>query len=359
MNRTASTPWIRDYFRELLAAALGGWNRFWFEPSDPATLGLIRILGGGMIFYTHLVWTIDLLGFFGPGGWLELDALYQPEDRRWFWSHWNWIESPTLAWIAHLLALAVFLLLTLGWWTRAMSIAAYLLTVSYAHRASFVLFGLDDINAMLAMYLMIGPSGAAYSLDNLWRKRKQRLALSTAAAAGAGQGVGAETSLLQGRAGQGRAAEPLIEPRVGATIAIRLIQLHMCVIYFFSATGKLMGVSWWDGSAIWGAVANLEYQSWDMTWLASWPLLGSAVTHITLLWELSYPALVWPRLTRPLVIALAIPLHLGIALFLGMMTFGLAMIIGNLAFVSPWIVRALLDRRPPRVSGARMAESSC
>ncbi len=55
--------------------------------------------------------------------------------------------------------------------------------------------------------------------------------------------------------------------------------------------------------------------------------------------------LVWPRLTRPIVIALGIGMHLGIGMFLGMWTFGLAMIIANLSFVSPWIVRRLLDRR--------------
>ena len=59
------------------------------------------------------------------------------------------------------------------------------------------------------------------------------------------------------------------------------------------------------------------------------------VAHLTVAWELSYCVLVWPRLTRPLVLALAVPLHLGIALFLGMITFGLVMLIGNLAFVFP------------------------
>jgi hypothetical protein len=38
-------------------------------------------------------------------------------------------------------------------------------------------------------------------------------------------------------------------------------------------------------------------------------------------------------------------MHLGIGLFLGMWTFGLAMIIANLSFVSPWVVRRILDRR--------------
>jgi hypothetical protein len=42
---------------------------------------------------------------------------------------------------------------------------------------------------------------------------------------------------------------------------------------------------------------------------------------------------------------------LGIALFLGMMTFGLVMIIANLAFVSPWVVRAVIDRNTANEGG--------
>jgi hypothetical protein len=95
----------------------------------------------------------------------------------------------------------------------------------------------------------------------------------------------------------------------------------------------------------------------DMTWLAGWPILISLLTHVTVWWELSYCVLVWPRLTRPLMLALAIPIHLGIAMFLGMMTFGLAMLIANLAFVSPWLVRRLFGRRPAEQGrgGARAA----
>ena len=46
---------VGDYFRELFGATRDGWNRFWFTPTDPATLGLIRILAGSMLFYTHLI----------------------------------------------------------------------------------------------------------------------------------------------------------------------------------------------------------------------------------------------------------------------------------------------------------------
>jgi hypothetical protein len=306
---------LADYFLELYRASLAGWNRFWFKPTDPATLGLVRILAGSMLFYTHLVWSLDLESFFGPRGWMSPEAVGLMRGREGAWTYFDWIHSSGGLWAAHIAALVVFALLTLGLFSRLMAVLAYLAAVSYANRVgTMALFGLDDINALLAMYLMIGPCGAAYSLDRLWKRK--------------------------------RAGGPLpVAPSVSANVAIRLIQIHMCVVYFFSATGKLLGATWWGGQAIWLSVGNLEYQSLDMTWLASWPLLINFLTHATVFWELSYCVLVWPRLLRPLVIAMAVPVHLGIAIALGMKTFGLVMLIGNAAFISPALVRRILDRR--------------
>ena len=69
---------MRGIFRDLrnyLADAWQAWNRFWFTPADPATLSLIRLLAGGMLFYTHLVWSLDLQAFVGQEGWLPVDYL--------------------------------------------------------------------------------------------------------------------------------------------------------------------------------------------------------------------------------------------------------------------------------------------
>jgi hypothetical protein len=117
----------------------------------------------------------------------------------------------------------------------------------------------------------------------------------------------------------------------------------MCIVYLFAGFGKLLGETWWLGTAMWGALANYEYQTLDVTWLGAWPLVINALTHLVVVWEVSYSVLVWPRLTRPLVLALAVPLHLGIAFCMGMITFGLVMLIGNLAFVSPQVVRRFLS----------------
>ena len=322
---------VTAYFRELRESTVAGWNRFWFSPSDPATLGLIRLLGGSMIFYTHLVWTIDLLGFFGPTGRINADAAREFYGEGSFsWSYLHWIDSPALLWIVHVAALIVLAMFAAGLFTRITSVLTFVIVISYIHRAPFALFGLDQINTLLALYLMVGPSGAAYSLDNVFERRDWLSFLP---------------DWLRGRPDLG-------DKSVTANIAIRLIQLHMCIIYLFAGFGKLLGGPWWDGTAMWMSFANYEYQSLDMTWLAHYPAILDFLTHLTIAWECSYIALVWPRLTRPIVIALAIPLHLGIALCMGMITFGLVMLIANLAFVSPALVRMVVD---PLASKLRFA----
>jgi hypothetical protein len=303
---------IRDWFVEMV----DGWNRFWFSPADPATLGLIRIFAGSMLFYTHLVWSLDLNAFFGPSGWLPQGAVELLQKDSYSWSYLWWLQdSPTWLWTFHLLGLVVFAMLAVGLFSRVVSVLALIIALAYVHRVPGALFGLDQINVMLAMYLAVGPSGDAFSLDR-W---------------------------LVGR----RAGGPLpVRASWTANLAIRLIQIHLCIIYLFAGMAKLTGPAWWDGTALWMALGNMEYQSLDMTWMAEWPRLINLLTHVTIFWELSYSALVWPRQTRAIVLALAIPLHMGIAICLGMITFGLAMLIANFAFVpSPW-VRALWPNRP-------------
>jgi uncharacterized membrane protein YphA (DoxX/SURF4 family) len=302
----ATLDWARSIAR--------AWDRFWFTPDQPHTLALIRILGGAMLFYTHLVWTIDLEAFLGPHAWLTRDTVglmnQTPEGRIYVWSYLAWTDSPAVLWTLHLAALVVLAMLTLGLFTRITSILAFVITLSYCHRLTGSLFGLDQVNAFVATYLMLGSCGAVWSLDR-WRAARR-----------------------------GEATPP--QANVGTNVAIRLLQVHMCVIYLFGGISKMRGPAWWDGSALWYGLANLEYQSLDMTWTVHAPWLLALLTHITVFWETFYCFLIWPRLTRPIWLALAVGVHLGIALCLGMVTFGLAMIIANLAFVPPDTVRAVV-----------------
>ncbi|NBX29910.1 HTTM domain-containing protein [bacterium] len=293
-------PWGRAWVRS--------WNEFWFTPADPLPLAVVRICTGLLLAWSCLVWLRDVDAFFGPGGWLPAHEVWRMNDQPWQWSWYFAASSPNAVRVLGGITLAAAVLLTLGVATRLSAVVALAGLVSAANRASLNVFGLDDTLGLLLIPLVIGPAGACLSVDR-WL----------------------------GLAGQGG-------PSVTAAVALRLLQVQLCVVYFFSGCGKMFGASWWEGTAIWGAVANGHYRTLDLTGLARHPLVTNALTLGTLFWEVAYPAIVWPRLTRRLALAMAVAVHLGIGLSMGMLEFGLAMITANLAFVPAASWRSLARR---------------
>ncbi|MCA9217765.1 MAG: HTTM domain-containing protein [Planctomycetales bacterium] len=302
---SAVVQWCRD--------VLACWCRFWFTPTAPQTLAAIRIMGGAMLVYTHVVYAIDLNAFVGADSWISSDLSREIHSGGTASSFLWYVQSPPVMWIVHAVSLVVLFCLMIGFMSRIAAALALCITVSYSHRLIGAQFGLDQVNAMLAMYLIVGPCGAAYSVDNWLAKRKS---------------------------GTNRAHQPT----VSANVAIRLIQCHMCIMYLFAGIAKMRGGTWWDGSAVWFAIASFEYQSLDATWLGRWPHVIALLSHVTVFWETFYCVLVWPRLSRPIILVLAVAVHGGIAMYLGMITFGLAMLIGNFAFIEPKLVDATVRR---------------
>jgi len=289
-----------------VASWADAFNQFWFTPRKPNVLGLVRLLAGLITFYSIAVWTLELSTFFAADGLLPME--YRSALGGWAaWSHLDWFapasagDATTGMMAAHVVGLIIVAMFTVGFQTRVTSVLTALLVISYGNRSIGAGFGLDQIVSFLCLSCAIGDSGGAFSIDRWLAKSK------------------------------GRTVE---NASTLTNIAIRLIQVHMCIVYFFAAIGKLQGETWWTGEAVWLSMASYEYQQIDMTWLANYLPLVSAMTLVSLFWELLYPALIWPKFTRPIVLAMAVPLHLGIGLCMGMMEFGLIMLVGNLAFVS-------------------------
>ena len=266
-----------------------------------------------MLVYTHAVWGLALDDFFGAEPWLNKALVRAIQSEQYAYSFW-WLVPARWAWCAHAASLAVLALFTIGYKTRLTSVLALVVAISYGHRVPSALFGLDQINVILTLYLTVGGAGQALSVDH-WLDSRRR----------------------------GRSLPPA--PSVAANIGLRLINIHMCVIYLFAGISKLQGEAWWDGQAMWGAFANLEYQSVDMTWLARYPRLIELATHICVTWEMTFCVLVWKPRWRPLVLFGAVALHVGIGACLGMWTFGLIMLVGCASFLPDEAVHATL-RRP-------------
>jgi hypothetical protein len=285
-----------------------GWNAFWYTPVDPTLLGLIRIMTGLMLLYTHAVWGLALNEFFGPDAWISPDLVDVVETghnifpNHFAYSVW-WLVPPRWIWPAYAFMMLILALFTVGLWTRVTSLLSLVVVISFVNRVPEALFGLDKMNAILTFYLTVGPSGRGLSLDRWLAQRR-------------------------------RGRQPADTQRsVGANFALRLIQVHMCIIYFFAGISKLQGMAWWNGEAMWLAFGNLEYQSADMTWLAWHPWAVHFLTHFTAFWEISFCVIIWLPLLRPLVLASSVVMHLGIGACLGLWTFSLMMMLGCAAFL--------------------------
>lgn len=328
----------KDWF----LAGVHGWDRFWFRPEKPHTLAVLRIATGAMLLYTHVVLASDLEAFLGPDAWVTKEVARGIHDGTFgqaesVWSYLWLLDSMNLLWAHQVLAIVVTFCMMVGFLTRVTAPLAWFIQLMFVHRLTGALFGLDQITTMLAFYLMLAPSGSVYSVDAWLRGRMLKT-----------NRVAFEWLF------------PAATPTKMTRIATRLAQVHLCIIYLFGGLWKARGEMWWDGTALWFAAVNYEYQSNDLTWIANYPVLFAGLTHVTVFWETFYCALVWPRWTRPLVLVTAVMVHGGIAVYLGMVTFGTMMIVANGVFLVPETTRAVVEflfgrgraRSVPRVAEA-------
>ena len=80
------------------------------------------------------------------------------EADQYVYSFWFWVPAQGM-WPAYAVSMVILALFTIGLWTRVTAALALFVAISYANRVPAALFGLDQINIMLTLYLTIGPSG--------------------------------------------------------------------------------------------------------------------------------------------------------------------------------------------------------
>ncbi len=320
-----------------LTGMADSWGRFWFRPADPLPLGVIRIFTGVVILYVHLIYSLDLLALVAPDGWLNKPAIdffrnetqfsaapldWTTTETQWekgqpIWSVYYHLKDPGWIIATHIAFLVAMFLFTVGFATRLTAVLTWVGILSYINRLPVFLYGIDTIMNILVVYLMIGPAGATLSVDRLIRKWWAR------------------------RQGE---PEPAVEPMVGANFALRLMQIHFCIIYMASGLSKLQGPAWWDGTAVWGTMANYSFA--PMNWpiyldflklmcksRLIWHVVMTVGTYGTLFLEISMPFLIWRPRLRWLMICGSVMLHTGIGLIMGLSTFSLFMMCLLLSFV--------------------------
>ena len=208
-------------------------------------------------------------------------------------------KALSAAWIC-LLAAGCGLLL--GLVCRFSAVLAWLIHLCAAKSGGFVSYGVDNFMTIRFFYLMLSPLPDRYSLD--WVLRELRV----------------KNPQLLG-------------------FWRRVLQLHLCVIYFFSGLTKCLGTGWWDGSNIWRALIRPPFNIIDPEILVRGQFVFPIVGVVICLLETGYPFFIWNNKTRSTWLIGICGMHILIGLTMGMWLFSLVMIVLNVAAFGPGLIR--------------------
>jgi uncharacterized membrane protein len=184
--------------------------------------------------------------------------------------------------------------LLLGLFCRTAAIVGWFLHLCAAQSGGLLAYGADNFMTMGLFYLMLSPLPDRFSLDHRLVKTKPK-----------------DPQLLG--------------------FWQRVLQVHLCLIYFFGGLGKSLGSGWWDGSNLWRALTRPPFDiiSPDILIRLKYllPILGISIVLI----ELGYVFFIWMKKTRFIWLGCIVGMHIAIGVTMGMYLFALVMIVLNLA----------------------------
>jgi hypothetical protein len=217
------------------------------------------------------------------------------------------LHEETVLSVAWICFLASGFGLLMGLASRFSAVLAWFLHLCAAKSGGFVSYGVDNFMTIALFYLMLSPLPDRYSLD--WSLRELR-------------------------------------PKNPQLLGFwrRVLQLHLCVIYFFSGLTKCLGSGWWNGSSVWRALIRPPFNVIDPEILVRWKYLFPIAGIFICLVEIGYPFFIWNRKTRKIWLICICGMHLGIGVMMGMYLFALIMIVLNVAAFGPGLFRTGRER---------------
>lgn len=205
----------------------------------------------------------------------------------------------SIAWIG---LLGTGCCLVAGLFCRSSAILAWFLHLCAAKSGGFVSYGVDNFMTIGLFYLMLSPLPDRYSLDSRLRNSRAK-----------------DLRLL----GFWR----------------RVLQIHLCLIYFFSGLTKCLGSGWWNGVNLWRSLIRPPFNIIDPEILVRWKFIFPIAGIFICVLETGYAFFIWNNKTRKIWLTCICAMHVGIGLTMGMYLFALIMIILNVAAFGPGLIR--------------------
>lgn len=181
-----------------------------------------------------------------------------------------------------------------GWHKRIMTVGTWFTHLLIVNAGNLSMYGVDSLLHTCLFYCMVMPVGDAWSLDQLLSKKP-------------------------------------VKQSFYASVSIRILQCHLCIIYLNTGLAKCMGIQWWNGEAIWRALMMPKFAVLDFSWLARFPLVAVVIGISVMILETAYMLMIWPKISRKFWLTGIILIHAGIGLFMGLSLFSAIMIWMNLS----------------------------
>jgi hypothetical protein len=305
------------------------WVRFWHQPVRAERLACMRIALALALLTGELCEYLPNLGeFFGPNGAGPAGLYSSTQLRRWKISAYLFdTDNPYIFNSAFALWVAVTILFLVGWRTRWTNAALWLLTRCFLERNPNLKNGGDDLVQLGILLLLLSPCGQALSLD-AWRLRRK-----------------------------GRLVGPAWVP----PWSLRLIQLHVCLIYITTGLVKLQGETWmreglpvtewlhgtwWDGTSVYYVYNHYHFNRWSYAQIPIPFWITAVLTYSSAWFETLFPLMMLHRWTRRVWLAFGVMFHVGIYLTVEVGWFGFYMI----SFYPVWTSDRFWSRfdKPPR-----------
>lgn len=265
-------------------------------PASPRPLAIFRIGICAVLLLQALFIGGALMDLYGPRGLVQWGIVQQMivPDVPTIGAISEWLAPLGIS--PGLCVKGVFLLyvaalgsLLIGWHSRISAVVAWLTHFTMNMSGNASIYGVDMFANIALFYCIWFPVGHALSLD-----------LSNGKVSG--------------------------KPSADARLSLRVLQIHLCIVYLSSGIEKASGAQWLNGEAIWRSLIRPDLGQVDFTWLASVPVIAIILCWGTLFVEIGYALFVWIPKTRKLMAMATIGLHAGIGLFMGLWSFSALMI---------------------------------
>lgn len=188
--------------------------------------------------------------------------------------------------------LIISLCLILGIQSRIAAVLCLVSQVAIVKSAALFSYGFDYFLSMSLLYCIVFPVGRYFSIDSYFSNKEQK-----------------------------------------TQSYMWVLQIHLCIAYFFSGLCKGLGYNWWNGESIWKSI-HLPYVNTDMNlsfdWLAHYPFILTVMGISVVLLELLYPVFMSIRSTKELWLAATLVMHVGIAAVLNLYLFSAIMMMWNI-----------------------------